>query len=130
MSTTPFRAVGDQSKPDGFQQPSSQDGRKSAMKLVNRFHVDTGRILSSDRNAFVTCSEFNDEKWLEAFAKWLSTARKESKPDEYLSAGTCTQYLSHVKEFYKKAFPKAPLFKRVNEDWFYKMSGYLEDDVF
>ena len=41
--STPFRAVGDQSKPDGFQQPSTQDGRKSAMKLVNRFHVDTGR---------------------------------------------------------------------------------------
>ena len=96
---------------------------------MNRFHVDTGRILSSDRNAFVTSSEFNDEKWLEAFSKWLSTARKESKPDEYLSAGTCTQYLSHMKEFYKKAFSNAPLFKRVNEDWFYKMSGYLEDDV-
>ena len=56
------------------------------MKLVNRFHVDTGRIISSYRNAFVTCSKFNDEKWLEEFAKWLSTARKESKPDEYLSA--------------------------------------------
>ena len=36
--------------------------------------------------------------------------------NEYLSAGTCTQYLSHVKEFYKKTFPNAPLFKRVNED--------------
>ena len=50
--STPFRAVGDQSKPDGFQQPSTQAGRKSAMKLVNRFHVDTGRIISSDLDIF------------------------------------------------------------------------------
>ena len=40
-----FRAIGDQSKPDGFQQPSTQDGRKSVMTLVNRFHIDTGRPL-------------------------------------------------------------------------------------
>ena len=105
-----FRSLGDQSKPDEFQQASTKDGRKSAMKFVNRFHLNTAIPLSDNGDVFVTCSEFEDEKWLEAFSKWLSTARKGRNPDEYLSARSCTQYFSHAKENYKKAFPNAPLF--------------------
>ena len=74
-----YRSLGDQSKPDEFQQASTKDGRKSAMKFVNRFHLSTGRPLSDNGDAFVTCSEFKDEKWLEAFSKWLSSAKKERK---------------------------------------------------
>jgi hypothetical protein len=105
-----YRSLGDQSKPDEFQQVSTKDGRKSAIKFVNIFHLNTGRPSSDNRDAFVTCSDLKDEKWLEAFSKWLSTARKVRDPDEYLSAGSCTQYFPHVKENYKKAFPNAPLF--------------------
>jgi len=74
-----YRALGDQSKPDEFQQVSTKDGRKSAIKFVNIFHLNTGRPLSDNRDAFVTCSDLKDEKWLEAFSKWLSSARKERK---------------------------------------------------
>jgi hypothetical protein len=34
-----------------------------------------------------------------------------------------------VKENYKKEFPNAPLFQCRNEEWFYELSGLLEDEV-
>jgi hypothetical protein len=52
-----YRSLGDQSKPDEFQQVSTKDGRKSAIKFVNIFHLNTGSPLSDNRDAFVTCSD-------------------------------------------------------------------------
>lgn len=120
----------DQSIPADAQQTSTQDGRGSAMKLCEKFHLETGRLKTSDGKPLVLNSDFKDQSYIYEFSRWLITARMLYKPDEYYAAGSCTQYLSHVKEYYKAKFPNEALFKNPKEDWFNNISSLMVSEIF
>ena len=73
-------------------QPSTKVVRNSAIDLISRFHVENNLPLDSDNCAFVTVSDFHDEKYLHRFSNWLKNAKKSDKPDEFFSYGSCKTY--------------------------------------
>ena len=99
------------------------------MDTIKKFHQDTRRPLDTQNgNPIVTCQEFENEDWITAYSLWIITAK--NNRNELFTAGSCKKYLSHVKEYYKKVFPNASIFRRPNENWFLKLSSCMEDEVF
>ena len=56
-------------------QSSTKVVRNSAVDLISRFHVDNNLAVDSNNLAFVTVSEFKDEKYLERFSNCLKLLR-------------------------------------------------------